>query len=161
MDDKGKSIEYGRAASRLEGTLSTDSRRSLAGSWALSPKPKFRCQQSQRANRRGMSVVCRVGPGWDPGYIIATYTYRLPRRQRRCSRRFQKMGAGWLASLESKFPHRDAYSVLRVEGADLETLYWCRQEVGALPQSSCPGGTPGEGAGAQDVASGTALRPPR
>mgnify|MGYP006996586446 CR=1 FL=1 len=50
---------------------------------------------------------------------------------------FQKMGAGWLASLELKFPYRDAYSVLRVKGADLGTLCWCGQEVGALPQRGC------------------------
>lgn len=78
---------------------------------------------------------------------------------------FQKMGACWLASLESKFPYGDAYTVLRGKGADLGTLCWCRQEVGDLPQRGCIrlalGGTPGEGAGAQDAASGTALRPPR
>lgn len=78
---------------------------------------------------------------------------------------FQKMGGGWLASLESKFPYRDACSALRVKGADLRTLCWCWQQVGALPQRCCIwpalGGTPGEGAGARDTASGTALRPPR
>lgn len=50
---------------------------------------------------------------------------------------FQKMGAGWLASLESKFPYRDACSALRVKGADLRTLCWCWQQVGALPQRGC------------------------
>ena len=56
---------------------------------------------------------------------------------------FQKMGGGWLVSLESKFPYRDACSALRVKGADLRTLCCCWQQVGALPQRCCLWPAPG------------------
>lgn len=77
-----------------------------------------------------------VGPGWDPKVHnrhlhlqIATQTEKV----------FQKIPGRWgrVGWHPWRAPQR-RHSVLRVEGADLETLYWCRQEVGALPPEQLP-----------------------